>query len=118
MDRTDPSSRSERSAESLRRPSASHETVAEAVFLEALAMPCEARESFLSQRLPEDSGLRRVIREFLEHHEEAGRDSAFLGAIVPDWLAVDWWVGDEIASANARYRILELLGKNKITIIF
>src|SRR5262245_61962670 len=118
MDWTDPSSRSERSAESLRRPSASHETVAEAVFLEALAMPCEARESFLSQRLPEDSGLRRVIRELLEHHEEAGRDSAFLGATAPDWLAADRRAGDEIASANARYRILELLGEGGMAVVF
>jgi len=118
MNPTDPPSTSERSAESLRDASASAETLAEAVFHEALAISREKRESFLSQRLPEESGLRGLIRELLEQHEEADRDQTFLAGMASGWLAADRRAGDEIASSNAHYRILELLGEGGMAVVF
>ena len=60
MDSTDTSRASEGSPESPRDPSSSHETLTEAIFHEALAMPRESRESFLALRLPDDSALHEI----------------------------------------------------------
>src|SRR5437773_1004344 len=118
MDPTDPS-RASRPPESPRGTSASHETLTEAVFHEALAMPRESRESFLSLRLPDDSGLRQVVRELLAQHEEADDESGFLFAgPAPGWSAADRVAGDEVTSTNARYRILELLGEGGMAVVF
>src|SRR5215831_1826291 len=97
-----------RSPEPPRGSSASHETLTEAIFHEALAMPRESRESFLAHRLADDSGLRRFVRELLAQHEEAEDEGGFLLASGPDpgRSMSDRMAGDEITSANARYRIL------------
>jgi hypothetical protein len=120
MDPTDTSRASEGSRESIRGASASHETLTEAIFHEALAMPRESRESFLSLRLPSDSGLRRIVRELLAQHEAAADDGGFLlaspapGRLGPNSVGS----GGEITSANARYRILELLGEGGMAVVF
>ena len=120
MDPTDPSRASERSPESLPGTSSSHETLTEAVFHEALALPRESRESFLSLRLPGDSGLRRIVRELLAQHEEADNEGGFLfAAPAPGRSAADPLAsGGEITSTNARYRIIELLGEGGMAVVF
>ncbi len=93
--------------------------MAEAVFHEALAMPRESRESFLSLRLPSDSGLRRIVHELLAQHEEAEDEGGFLFAgPAPGPAAMDPVAGGEITSTNARYRILEVLGEGGMAVVF
>ncbi|HET9328784.1 MAG TPA: bifunctional serine/threonine-protein kinase/formylglycine-generating enzyme family protein, partial [Candidatus Eisenbacteria bacterium] len=82
-------------------------------------MPRESRESFLSRRLPDDSGLRRLVRDLLEQHEEAEDQGGFLVArSASDRFAEERVASDEITSAGARYRILELLGEGGMAVVF
>ena len=92
----------------------------EAAFHEALAVPRAERESFLSRRLPGDSGLRRIVRELLAQHDEAGEQSGlFLGAPASGEPWIDHQSAPrEIASANARYRIIEVLGEGGMGVVF
>jgi predicted Ser/Thr protein kinase len=118
MDPIDPLRASERSPELGSTPP-SREVLTEAVFHEALAMPHQSRESFLTLRLPGDSGLRRTVRELLAQHDQADSEGGFLFAVPPPVpSAAGVLAGPEITSTNARYRLLELLGEGGMAVVF
>jgi len=119
MDPTESSSGSRRAPSWPGEPP-SPEDRTEAVFHEALRVPLDARDAFLTRRFPDDSGLRRIVRELLAEHDEASDQEGFLfgGTVAGASFADSGAALGEITSTNARYRIVEVLGEGGMGVVF